>query len=149
MADTTSQSRWVDDALFVDPQDTAAPVLAGARCPSCATTTFPFQEGCPRCGGAAMERIALPTTGTLWSFTVQNFPPKRPYRGYEPFEPFGVGYVDLGDVCVESRLTVNDPAALSLGMPMRLVTLPAFDDGDVRVDTFAFAPEETPQEASA
>lgn len=134
--------RWVDDALFVDPTETSSPVLAGARCPRCATTTFPHQGGCPRCGGAEMERIALPTTGTLWSFTVQYFQPKTPFRSFEPFEPYGVGYVDLGDVCVEARLTVNDPDALALGMPMELVGLPVFADGDVRVDTFAFTPRE-------
>ncbi|NHC21898.1 DNA-binding protein [Nocardioides sp. IC4_145] len=137
-----SERRWVDDSLFVDPSETTSPTLAGARCPRCSTTTFPYQSGCPRCGGDAAERIALPTTGTLWSFTVQYFAPKSPYRGFEPFEPYGVGYVDLGDVCVEARLTVNDPAALALGMPMELVTLPAFAEGDVRVDTFAFAPQE-------
>ncbi|WP_435769625.1 Zn-ribbon domain-containing OB-fold protein [Nocardioides sp. SYSU DS0651] len=137
-----SERRWVDDSLFVDPSETVSPTLAGARCPGCATTTFPYQDGCPRCGGEAMDRVALPTSGTLWSFTVQYFPPKTPYRGFEPFQPYGVGYVDLGDVCVEARLTVADPGALSLGMPMQLVVLPAFPDGEVRVDTFAFAPQE-------
>lgn len=137
-----SERRWVDDALFVDPSESASPVLAGARCPQCATTVFPYQGGCPRCGGDAMERIALATTGTLWSFTVQYFEPKTPYRGLEPFEPYGVGYVDVGEVCVEARLSVNDPAALTLGMPMDLVAIPAFADGDVTVETFAFAPQE-------
>ncbi|GAA4681278.1 hypothetical protein GCM10023197_42250 [Gordonia humi] len=89
-----------------------------------------------------MERVALPTEGTLWSYTVQYFPPKPPFRTVEPFEPYGLGYIDLGDVCVESRLTVNDPAALTLGMPMRLVTITAFLDGGVPVQTFAFAPQE-------
>jgi len=134
--------RWVDPALVIDPAAGGPVELAGARCPVCATTAFPFQGGCPRCGGEAMERVALPTTGSLWSYTVQNFEPKPPSRGVEPFEPYGVGYVDLGDVCVESRLTVNDPAALSLGMAMRLVTITAFVDGDEPVLTFAFAPQE-------
>lgn len=135
--------RWVDDSLFVDPHEVTTPILAGARCTRCGTTTFPHQGGCPRCGGDRMERVALPSAGSLWSYTVQYFEPKRPYRGFEPFEPFGVGYVDLGDVCVEARLTVNDPDALALGMPMELVVLPVFEDDDgVRVDTFAFAPRE-------
>ncbi len=137
----TATVTWVDPSLVVDP--TASEVqLAGARCTACGTTMFPFLGGCPKCGGSDMERVALPTTGTLWSYTVQYFEPKAPYRGLEPFEPFGVGYVDLGDVCVETRLTVNDPAALSLDMPMRLVTITAFLDGDQPVQTFAFAPQE-------
>ncbi|HEY9565520.1 MAG TPA: OB-fold domain-containing protein [Nocardioides sp.] len=139
---TTTTPRWVDDSLVVDPAAGHAAELAGARCPSCATTTFPYQGGCPRCGGEAMERVGLPAHGTLWSYTVQYFEPKPPYRGVTPFEPYGVGYVDLGDVCVESRLTVNDPDALSLGMPVELVVITAFLDEDQPVLTFAFAPRE-------
>ncbi|RZL23108.1 MAG: DNA-binding protein [Rhodococcus sp. (in: high G+C Gram-positive bacteria)] len=133
---------WADPTLVIDPAAGDAVELAGARCPACTTTTFPFQTGCPRCGGEAMERIALPSEGTLWSYTVQYFEPKPPFRSVQPFEPYGVGYVDLGDVCVESRLTVNDPDALSLGMVLRLVTITAFLEDDQPVLTFAFAPRE-------
>lgn len=139
---TTTTTRWVDPTLVMDADAGEGIELAGARCPACATTAFPFQQGCSRCGGDAMQRIALPTTGTLWSYTVQYFEPKPPFRGLQPFEPYGVGYVDLGDVCVEARLTVNDPEALSLGMAMRLVTITAFLDDEQPVTTFAFAPRE-------
>lgn len=142
MTNPATTIRWVDASLVVDPDAGDALELAGARCPTCGTTAFPYQTGCSRCGGDAMERVALPTTGSLWSYTVQYFEPKPPYRGLEPFEPYGVGYVDLGDVCVESRLTVNDPAELSLGMPVRLVTITAFLDDGQPVATFAFAPRE-------
>lgn len=84
-----------------------------------------------------MEAVELPRTGTLWTFTIQGFPPKRPpYAGPEPFEPYGVGYVDLGEVKVESRLTVADPEVLRIGMPMQLVVEPFVDDAV----SFAFAP---------
>ncbi|NYG59562.1 putative OB-fold protein [Nocardioides daedukensis] len=139
---TTTTPRWVDESLVVDPAAGDAVELAGARCPACATTTFPYQVGCPRCGGDSMEHIGLPTRGTLWSYTVQYFEPKPPYRGLTPFEPYGVGYVDLGGVCVESRLTVNDPGAMSLGMPVELVVITAFLDEGQPVLTFAFAPRE-------
>ena len=60
----------------------------------------------------------------------------------ERFEPFGVGYVELAEgVRVESRLTVNDPAELRIGMKMELVIEP-FDhdaDGNERM-IFAFRP---------
>lgn len=139
-----SKTRWVDDTLVVG-EGHASPRLAGGRCAACGTTTFPHQAGCPRCGGDTMVRIALPATGSLWSFTVQYFRPKSPFRCVEPFEPFGVGYVDLGDVCVEARLTVSDPDKLELGMQMELVTMTAYFDGDTTVETFAFAPQEVIQ----
>jgi uncharacterized OB-fold protein len=81
--------------------------------------------------------------GTLWTWTIQCFPPKSPpYAGTaEDFEPYGVGYVELpGEVRVEARLTEADPARLRIGMPMELVLVPAPGDGGAL--TFAFRPVE-------
>jgi uncharacterized OB-fold protein len=128
--------RLVDESLFVSGADEVT--LRGGRCDACGTTTFPHQDSCPRCGGVAMVPVPLPRSGRLWSFTVQAFAPKAPYRG--SFEPFGVGYVDLGPVIVEARLTESDPARLDIGSVMHLTLVPAFEDGDTQVRTFGFAP---------
>jgi uncharacterized protein len=130
----------VDPALFssLDP-----PRLAGARCESCGTVTFPAQAGCAKCTGTDMARIELADHGTLWTWTVQAFEPKVPYRvPAEGFSPYGVGYVDLGAVIVESRL-VGDLAGFEIGMAMRLTLLPlwAGPDGGPVV-SYAFAPAE-------
>ncbi len=110
----------VDEALFAS----ADPLrLAGSRCTVCGTTTFPEQADCPRCARRTMERVQLPDEGTLWTWTVQSFEPKPPYVAPDGgFEPFPVGYVDLGDVIVEARL-VAEPAELRIGRRMRLVPL--------------------------
>lgn len=134
-------SRPVAEDLYVEKG--GSPVLVGSRCPHCATSTFPQQGGCPRCTRWDMTPHELPRTGTLWSYTVQGFAPKSPYQGPPTFTPYGVGYVDLGDVIVESRLTENDPARLRIGMPVVLVleTLRTDPDG-TDVLTFAFTPAE-------
>jgi len=132
MSETTT--RFVDDSLFVPEAEHVA--LRGARCGACRTTTFPHQNSCPRCGGVDMSDVALPRTGHIWSFTVQHFEPKSPYRGRQPFEPYGIAYVDLGPVIVESRLTASDANAISIGDPVELTVIPAFDD----TLTYAFAP---------
>ena len=82
-----------------------------------------------------LAQVELADRGTLWTWTVQAFEPKAPYRAPLPggFVPYGVGYVDLGDVIVESRLT-GDPGEFSIGMAMRLTLLPLWDD----VVTYAF-----------
>jgi uncharacterized protein len=132
------RTRLIDRALFADESGST---LRGSACDRCGATTFPAQDGCPRCGSDAMTVTALPATGRLWSFTVQNFEPKPPYRGRSPFAPYGVGYIDLGPVIVESRLTVNDPAALHIGQRMQLTTVEAYDDEDgTAVLTYAFDP---------
>jgi uncharacterized OB-fold protein len=128
-------TRPVDDGLWAD-----GPQLIGSRCRSCGTTVFPRQQSCPRCTANDNEDRLLPTRGTLWSFTVQGFPPKPPYAGPSgaDFVPYGVGYVQLGDeVIVETRLTESDPQRLRIGEPVRLVVVPLNDE----LSTFAFAPE--------
>jgi uncharacterized OB-fold protein len=130
----------VDPALFssLDP-----PRLAGARCSSCGTVTFPAQAGCAKCAGTDLVAVELADQGTLWTWTVQAFEPKAPYRAPEGgFVPYGVGYVDLGDVIIESRL-LGDPGRFEIGMPMALTLLPVPPSPDgAPVVSYAFAPAE-------
>jgi uncharacterized OB-fold protein len=120
--------------------------LIGSACRRCGTVTFPAQGSCPRCTGVDVEERLLATRGTLWTYTVQRFPPKEPYRGdVAGFRPYAVGYVELPDgVLVESRLVVDDvdePGALRIGQAMELVAEPVFvDEHGRQVVTFAFAP---------
>ena len=89
------------------------------------------------------ERVELPSRGSLWSYTVQRFPPKSPpYRGAEPFQPFALGYVELpGALIVESRLTEVDFEELRLGMSMEVTTTALrHDDDGTAVLTYAFRP---------
>jgi uncharacterized OB-fold protein len=132
----------ISDGLFTLGDQ---PRLIGGRSRSSGVTTFPYQQFCPRTAAEDMERVELSPRGTLWSWTIQGFPPKRPpYEGPEPFEPFGLGYVELpGEVRVESRLTVADPDQLRIGMPMQLVLIPwSTDDEGNQIVTYAFAPVE-------
>ena len=107
---------------------------------------FPTQSGCPKCTGNETETVELANRGTLWTWTVQGFPPKAPpYAGpTDPkhFQPFGVGYVELpGEVKVETRLTESDPDVLRPGMEMELTLVPfRTDDDGNEVVTFAFRP---------
>jgi uncharacterized OB-fold protein len=117
--------------------------LVGSRCTACGIVTFPAQESCPRCASTDMAEHPLARQGRLWAWTTQSFPPPSPYAGPtgKDFVPFGVGYVDLGEVKVEARLTSADPDVLQHGMEMELVLVPLRTDDDGNdVMTFAFAP---------
>jgi uncharacterized OB-fold protein len=128
----------VDPALFssLDP-----PRLAGSCCANCGTVIFPVASGCARCAGTDLARVELADHGTLWTWTIQALEPKAPYRAPDGgFVPYGVGYVDLGDVIVESRLT-GDLAGFEIGMPMRLGLLPLGPGPDgAPVVSYAFEP---------
>jgi uncharacterized OB-fold protein len=82
--------------------------------------------------------------GTLWSWTIQSFPPKSPpyaVADADAFERYGVGYVELpGEVRVEGRLTVSDPAELEIGMEMELTLVAAPGGETAGTVTYAFAP---------
>ena len=135
--------RPIAEGLFTDGAE--GPRLIGATCSSCGAVTFPLPERCPRCASEELAQRPLSTTGTLWTFTVQAYPPKAPYRGPTDsvFEPFGLGYVELPDdkVIVEARLTEADPEKLRIGMPMQLLVAPVYDDPDgTQVISYAFAP---------
>lgn len=117
----------------------AGPRLLGGRCDRCRTVAFPRPTTCAKCTNASIDEFELPTEGTLWTFTVQGFHPKPPYDGPSHFEPYGVGYVDLGEVLVEARLTESDPDRLEIGARMRLVQIEyGSDEGGAALETFAF-----------
>ncbi len=109
--------------------------LVGARCDSCGTHVFPSQAGCPRCGATTTD-VALPATGTVWSWTVQRIRPKPPFHGPDEFEPFAVGYVDLGPVRVEARLAGKSPDAWAIGDVVHLVV--GAPDGEGRHWSYCF-----------
>ena len=120
-----------------------APVLIGSQCRRCGVVAFPRQSSCAACTSSDVTERRLARRGTLWTWTIQCFPPKSPpYAGDpEEFEPYGVGYVELeGELRVEARLTEADPERLRIGMPMELVLIPA--PGPNGAMTFAFRPLE-------
>jgi uncharacterized OB-fold protein len=131
----------VADDVFTWPA--AEPQLIGSRCTACGMVTFPAQSSCPRCASTEMAEHLLARHGRLWAWTTQDFPPPSPPFagvGGRDFVPFGIGYVDLGDVKVETRLTESDPERLEIGMEMELVVVPFRADDDNEVVTFAFRP---------
>jgi uncharacterized OB-fold protein len=119
------------------------PRLVGGRLPGGAIV-FPIPEGDAADG---VEPVALSRSGTLWSWTSQDFRPKSPpFEGPEQFEPFLLGYVELpGQVIVETRIVEAALDDLSLGMKMELVIIP-FDDHRT---TFAFRPTDTSWEKAS
>jgi len=133
----------IAEGLFTWPSKN--PALLCSRCQDCGIATFPAAESCSACSGQNVVVEELPGRGTLWTWTVQQFMPKTPYKSGETpetFEPYGVGYVELpGGVRVEGRLTENNPAKLSIGMDMEVVFEPyrTEENGD-EVISFFFRP---------
>jgi len=132
----------VAEGIFTFPSD--EPQLIGSRCAACGIVTFPAQDACPRCASTDMAEHLLARRGRLWAWTTQEFPPPAPpYAGTTgaEFTPFAVGYVELGDVKVETRLATTDIATLRHGMEMELLLEPfRTDEAGNEIVTFAFRP---------
>jgi uncharacterized protein len=141
-----TRARAVADGLFVEVGGEVR--LVGSRCDDCDVVTFPRQASCPRCTSLHVRERLLARSGTLWSWTIQCFPPKAPpyaVDGPDAFEPYGVGYIELpGEVRVEARLTVADPQQLQIGMPMELTLITSPGAVPDAVVTYAFAPAAEP-----
>ncbi len=105
-------------ALFEEVSPGAI-ALVGGFSASSGKHHFPLAEVCPYTGADDVERVLLPTTGSLWLWTVVTAAPP----GYSGPVPYGLGVVALDgiDLLVAGRLTEADPAALKEGEPMALV----------------------------
>src|SRR5687768_15037572 len=69
--------------------DVAAGALRGSRCADCGRHVFPAAWVCYVCRGTNLDPVALPTTGTLYTFTWVS---KK-----DPADSYGLGYIDLSD----------------------------------------------------
>jgi len=138
----------VAEGLFTGPD--GRPQLIGSRHRETGVVTFPADVS-----NGEVEEILLSRTGTLFTWTTQEFvPPAPPYTGdTDPatFTPYAVGYVELPEgILIEGRLTESDPARLAIGQEMELVLIPfrteaGKDTEPAReVITFAFAPVAAP-----
>lgn len=134
MSTTPVHAIPVHEGLFEETAD--GPRLRGTRCRACARHHFPASDGCPFCGSADVEAVALSPTGTLWGWTgVTAAPP-----GYDGPVPFGFGVVELPEgLRVITRLEEPDPSRLEFGQRMILVLaeVGTTDHGDPTV-TYSF-----------
>jgi len=133
--------RAVAESLF----DTDGIRLLASRCTGCGQVTFPQQGACPASCEAPIQQVALSTTGTLWSWTSQNYLPKSPPYASgetrETFEPYAVGFIELPEgVRIQARLAGRQPEAYEIGMEMELVTVSLND----AITTYAFQPVVAP-----
>jgi uncharacterized OB-fold protein len=111
--------------------------LAGCRCESCGETSFGHRSLCPNCGRDTVEDLSLSDRGTVWTYTVVRHRPPGAYKGPEPFEPFGLGLVELPDGLRVMSPIECDIDKLRIGMPVRFKPYVRHDP-DRDVVAFAF-----------
>jgi uncharacterized protein len=121
------------DYLVLEPE----PHLVANECTSCGARFFDRRNACASCSGTEFTKADVPTEGELRSFTIVSFAaPGVPV-------PFVAGVIDCDGTSVRGNV-VNvepDPEHVSLGMKVRLTTVPVGEDsaGTTAVN-FGFEP---------
>jgi len=130
------------EGLFRDAGDGAR--LLGSRCATCQTPYFPKSTLCHNalCDDSKMEDAEYGPDGTLWSYSVQNYPPPPPAVTPEPYEPYAVAVVDLDDgLRVAGRLTTADPEQVRVGARVQMILGPlGKDDEGTELISWMFQP---------
>jgi hypothetical protein len=128
---TTANRLPVVEGLFAETAD--GPRLLGSRCASCGTPYFPKSPVCrnPGCDDGRIEDAAFGPRGTLWSYSVQHYPPPPPAKYDEPYVPYALGLVDLAEgLRVLARISADDPHRVKVGSDVELVLEKLHSDGD-------------------
>ena len=129
MAEARKSEIQAREGLFDWSED--GPYLLGSRCRQCGEVIFPTNPFCPQCCEETTEVIRLSRCGALYSFTIQRFKPPPPYRGPDPFVPYGVGIVELPEgVRVTAVLEESNPERLKVGMQMETVVKVRYENDD-------------------
>ncbi len=96
----------------------ADPHLVANQCTACGARFFDRRNACAACGATAFEKVDVPTTGEVRSFTIVSFAaPGVPV-------PFVAAVVDCEGTSVQANL-INvpaDPDHVTLGMKVQLAT---------------------------
>ncbi len=132
----------VAEGLFAETPD--GPRLLGSRCVSCGTPYFPRASLCrnPACHESRLEDASFGPGGTLWSFSVQHYPPPPPAKYDEPYAPYAMGLIDLDEgLRVLARISAGNLAALVVGARVELVLERLYASADGEVITWKFRPQ--------
>jgi uncharacterized OB-fold protein len=100
------------------------PYLVAQECEDCQARYFGRRSACASCSGTRFQSVAIPREGTVHTFTIVSMAaPGIPV-------PFVAAVVDCGGTVVRGNL-VNvepDPEHVTLGMKVRLTTVPVGTD---------------------
>ncbi len=111
-------------------------LLAGSRCKKNGHIFFPPRAFCVECFESEMEVCEIGNRGTLYSYTTSYLP-----AAHLP-PPYTAGWILMnGQIKVFAPIVMEEEQRLKIGMPMKLVTNPLWEDNEKQVLGYAFKPD--------
>lgn len=142
---TTDQNSSADPVPIVGYLSLADPHhLVAITCSRCGATYFDQRDACASCFESEFTSTAVPTTGTLETFTVVEV--AAPGIAV----PYVAGVVNCGGISVRANVVNVEPKVgpIHFGMPLRLTTFPiGIDDEGRTAMGFGFEPARVGKDA--
>lgn len=132
-----------------DLSDLAIVRLVGSRCTQCHTALLGRRHRCENCSSRLIDDAVFASNGTVYTYTVQRYPPPPPFPAPQPWRPRAVAWVDLDDQGPRILAPIDAPEQqVSIGLAVRVVFDIGWTDARGReVVSFVFRPtgsERTP-----
>ncbi|MBI4801500.1 MAG: Zn-ribbon domain-containing OB-fold protein [Elusimicrobia bacterium] len=90
--------------------------LEAGKCKKCGKVFMPPRLICDSCKSEAFEKIRLPDTGKIHTYTVIRVAPS----GFTEQVPYVLAVVELGDTKLTMQITDCDPEAVRIGAGVRV-----------------------------
>jgi hypothetical protein len=116
--------------------------LAGSRCRACGVALLGRRRRCENCSSRDVEDATFGLQGTIYTFTVQRYPPPPPFAARQPWQPRAVAWVDLEAGGPRVLAPILGPAEkVAIGLPVVAQFEVAWRDEEGReVVGFSFRP---------
>ena len=71
--------------------------LVGSRCRDCGVVLLGRRRRCENCSSKDLDAEIFSSTGIIYTFTIQRYPPPPPFRAPSPWLPRPIAWVDLDE----------------------------------------------------
>ena len=105
--------------------------ISGIVCTNCGKNTYPKRIFCPSCRNKNVKDWLLPTEGTIFSFTVVNFPLEHYTNA-----PYYVGLISLNNdnkTLVTAKIVSKDAQSITIGQYVTLLVNKFTESGELDI----------------
>jgi uncharacterized OB-fold protein len=130
MASPKTKLPAIQGWFTMDPE---RPRLLGTRCSACGSYFFPKETlRCrnPHCQSDDLGEVELSPRGTIWSYTINHYPPPPPAVITGDFRPYAVAAVELAEehLVILGQVPRGSEERLALGSSAELILDTLYED---------------------